>query len=67
MNRDNQIKDLIKKNNILRTKIIELEKVIIELEKVITELKRRLDLNSSNSGKPPSRWFKKTVTRTKFA
>jgi transposase len=45
--KNDQIKYLIEQNKAFSLKIIELEKEIIEL-------KRRLDLNSGNSGKPPS-------------
>ena len=41
------------------------EKIIAEQEKCIAELKRRLDLDSSNSGKPPSSdGLKKPPSRT---
>ena len=69
MNKDAQIKQLERENQvfqkeikILQLKIIELEKVIVKQGEKNEELERRLGLNSSNSGKPPSSdGFKKPI------
>ena len=69
MNKDAQIKQLQKENQVLQEEVKILQLKIIEFEKInmkqgekIEELERSLGLNSSNSGRPPSSdGFKKPI------
>lgn len=52
--KDKLIAELIRSNKELRDAVIRLEASIVKLEEENRSLKRRLDLDSNNSSKPPS-------------
>ena len=52
--RDQRIAELEGENAALKVRVAELEAKVEELTQLVVMLKERLDLNSGNSGKPPS-------------